>query len=103
MAFYEIPLGPSQRTMTIALGGVTYGLRFYYADAPEGGWAFDLSDVQGNPLLCGAPLVDGADILGQYGYLGVPGRLWLTNDVGSGPLTYDNLGVTWHLLFEPNP
>ena len=100
MAVYEIPTGPSQCTMTVALGGTTYGMRLAFADAPEGGWFLDLSDVQGNPLLCGAPLVEGADILGQYAYLGVPGHMWVMREAGSADLSYDNLSVTWHLLYE---
>lgn len=104
MTVYEIPTGPSQRTMTVALGAATYDLRLFYADAPDGGWAMDLSDAAGDPLVCGVPLVTGIDLLGQYPDLGVGGALFLLSD-GADPQAvpgYADLGVTSHLLWKPN-
>lgn len=101
MPFYEIPLSPRPQRMTIPLGGVTYQLRFGYADEPEGGWFMDIADAGGNPLVLGVPLVTGTDLLQQYRYLGIPGRLWVTTDADPDAVpTFDNLGVTSHLLFE---
>lgn len=99
MTLYEIPLGPSQRTMTIALGAKVYGLRFAFADAPDAGWFMDISDVPGNRLIAGLPLVAGLDMLQPYPDLGIAGSLYLVSDTGADPLSYDNLGVSWHLLF----
>lgn len=104
MTLYEIPTGPSQRTMTIVLGAATYGLRLYYADAPDGGWAMDLSDAAGDPLVCGAPLVTGIDLLGQYPDLAIGGSLFVLSDAPNRQAVpgYADLGVTSHLLWSPN-
>jgi hypothetical protein len=99
---YEVPTGPSPRTMAIDLAGTTYRLRLAYSDVDEGGWFMDLSDDAGTQLVCGVQLVVGADLLEQYGYLGVGGRLFVASD---GDLTrppgFADLGVTSHLYFEP--
>lgn len=101
MPVYEIPTGPSPRTMRVALGPKIYGLRFAYADAPEGGWFMDISDANGVPLVCGASLVTGADLLDQYAYLGIPGRLYVVTDADPAAVpTRENLGVGSHLYFE---
>ena len=56
-------------------------------------WLLDIADVDGNPMLCGIPLVTGTDLLGQYAYLGFNGALWVqgANDPDALP-TYDDLG-----------
>lgn len=103
MPAFEIPTGPSPRTMSINLGTALYGLRFAYADAPEAGWFMDISDSTGASLVCGVPLVTGADLLAQYGYLGIGGKMWVATagDPGAVP-TFANLGLASHLYFEPN-
>lgn len=104
MAAFEIPLGPSPRTMSIVLGSSTYNLRFAFANVDQGGWFMDISDGNGVSLLCGVPLVTGADLLAQYPDLGIGGKLWVQSD-GADPGKvpgYADLGVTSHLYFEPN-
>lgn len=103
-ALYEIPTGPSQRIMTVALGTATYTLRLAYADAPDGGWFMDISDAAGNPLVCGVPLVTGIDLLGQYPDLGLNGSLYVISDGADRQIVpgYADLGVTSHLLWRPN-
>jgi hypothetical protein len=99
MALVEIPTGPSQRTMSIALAGQTYFLRLAYADAEDAGWFMDVSDTTGNPIACGLPLVTGADLLAQLAYLGLGGEMLVVTDaVGSSP-TFDGMGTTAHLIF----
>lgn len=101
MPVFEIPLSASPQSMTIALGAAVYTLRFFYADTPEGGWAMDISDATGNPILCGVPLVTGADLLAQYAYLGIGGKLWVRTDGNAGAVpTFANLGTQSHLYFE---
>ena len=100
MAVFEIPLGPAQRTLSIAMLGVTYGLRTTYADAPEGGWFLDIADAKGAPILCGLALVPGTNLLTQYAYLGLGVGLWVFGDAGAPPLSYDNLGTSWHLIYS---
>ena len=103
MSVYEIPLSPTPQTLSIVLAGVTYNLRFDYANAPEAGWYMDISDASLNPLVCGVPLVTGADLLAQYGYLGIGGKLFVATDGDAGAVpTFTNLGVDPHLYFQPN-
>ena len=99
MSVYEIPTGPSARTMTVSLGGTTYTLRLAYADAPDGGWFMDLSDAVGNALACGVPLVTGADLLAQFPDLGVAGEMLMVTDAIGSPPTFAGMGTTAHLLF----
>lgn len=101
MTVYEIPLTPRPQRMAIALSGVTYNLRFHFADAPEAGWILDIYDVNKNPIICGLALVTGADLLAQYAYLGIPGKLYVSTDgdAGAAP-TFDGLGTTSHLYYE---
>ena len=81
----------------------TYTMRLAFANVDQGGWFFDLGDQDGNPLLCGQPLVTGADLLAQYGYLGIGGKLFVATDGDLGAVpTFDGLGVTSRLYFEPD-
>lgn len=103
MAVYEIPTGPSPRVMTVSLLGTTYTLRLTYQDTEVGGWAMDLGDSSGVPIACGLPLVPGHDILEQYGYLNIGGKLFVytDGDPGAAP-TFDGMGTLSHLYFEPS-
>lgn len=97
---YEIPLSPEPQTFAIDLAGTTYRLRLVYADVDQGGWVLDISDVSGNSIVAGIPLVTGHDLLEQYAYLGFGGQLFVATD-GDPDLvpTFANLGVTSHLYF----
>ena len=96
----EIPLSPNPQTMTINLAGAAYQLRFHFANVEEGGWLLDIADNNGNPLVCGIPLITGADLLKQYAYLGIGGMLFVKTDGDPGARpTFENLGVTSHLYF----
>jgi hypothetical protein len=103
---FEIPLAAQPMTFTIPLGGVTYELTMVYRDATEGGWSLDIDDGYGNPILCGVPLVTGADLLAQYAYLGIGGQLWVRSDGEPDAVpTFANLGQVpgGHLYWIPNP
>lgn len=105
---FEIPIQPSlMQTMSISLVGVTYNLTFLYHDASQGGWTIDIADANGNPLACGLPLVSGEDILEQFAYLGIGGKLILQTDgdpTGAVSPGFNDLGVgaTSHLYFVPD-
>lgn len=102
MAIYEVPLKPQPQEFDIFLAnGVRYRLRTFYNDTPDGGWALDISDDLGNPLICGIPLVTGANLLAQYDYVGIGGVMWVNGDgdPAAVPL-FTNLGVTSHLYYE---
>lgn len=91
---YLIPLQegiPQQTTVTIV--GVSYELTLQYRDIDQGGWVLDIADDQGNPLLSGIPLVTGANLLGQYDYMGFGFGLYVqtTSNPDAVP-TFDNLG-----------
>lgn len=96
---YEIPLTPGPQAFAMDISGVTYRFRFLYLDVPEAGWVMDISDAAGAPLVCGVPLVTGADLLGQYAYLGINAVLQVVSDeMPDAVPTYGALGTTSHLL-----
>jgi len=99
-----IPLkqGTAQK-LGITLNGVQYQLVVRWNDTAQA-WHADLLDVNGNPILMNLPLVTGADLLGQYAYLGIGGKLIVqtTNSVWAVP-TFANLGDTGNLYFVTTP
>ena len=103
MAAFEIPLSPRPQTFVIALGGTSYTLRFHFANTDQGGWLLDIGDAANNPLICGIPLVTGADLLEQYPDVGIAGRLFVLSDGDPGAVpTFMNLGVSSHVYFDPS-
>lgn len=103
MAIYEIPLQPSTPTkMAITFpNGNLYNLRFAYMNVDQGGWIMDIADENDGDLVCGIPLVTGADLLAQYAYLGIGGPLYIVSDgwPAAAP-TFANLGSGSHLYIE---
>lgn len=101
---YEIPLAGSPKTFSMVWpDGNIYYLRTVYAAAPdgEGGWQLDIADKNRNALACGIPLVTGCDLLEQFAYLGIAGKLYcLTDGAPSDPPTFADLGATSHLYLE---
>ena len=103
MATYEIKLQNSvNQTFNVNLGTGAYNMRLLWCMALEGFWALDINDDLMNPLVLGAALVAGVDLLGQYESLGMGGHLFCGTD-GNWllPPTKDNLGGTAHLIWEP--
>jgi hypothetical protein len=100
---YQFPLIPQPQTLAITLGGVAYNLSVYW-NVPNASWMVDLLDANSNPILQGIPLVTGADLLGQFAYLGIGGELQVqtTNDTFAVP-TYANLGTEGNLYFVTSP
>lgn len=103
MAIYEVPLQPSTPT-TMAIqfpNGNTYNLRFSFLDVMMGGWIMDIADADGNAIVCGVPLVTGADLLAQYATLGLGGPMYVVSDGWPAAVpTFDNLGSGSHLYIE---
>ena len=100
---YEIPTAGSPKIITVTLPSGTYFMRLIYADSPngEGGWLLDIGDQNGNPLVCGIPLVTGCDLLEQYAYLGIGGPLYcITAGDPTTPPTFSSLGSTSNLFIE---
>ena len=64
----------------------------------------DIGDVNGNPLVSGIALVTGADLLGQYAYLGIGGQLIVMTDGDPSAIpTFTNLGIESHLYYVTEP
>jgi hypothetical protein len=81
----------------ITLAGREYRLTVRWLDAEEGGWHLDIEEPEGAAsLVCGIPLTAGADLLGQYGYLGIGGELWIDGEI---PPSLDDLGESVDLVF----
>lgn len=63
-------------------------------------WIADLTDVNGNAIVLGVPLVTGADLLEQFGYLRLGGQLIVQtdNDLDAVP-SFTSLGKEGHFYF----
>lgn len=102
MVPYLIPLQPFNQTFSVSLGGLVYILRVVWNN-PNGTWSMDISDQSGNPLLQGVPLATGADLLGQFRYLGIGGAggqmVAQSSFDADVPPTYADLGNQGNLFF----
>lgn len=90
---FLIPLLPSQpQSLQVSINGVTYTMKVRWCD-PAQCWMLDISDVSGNPILQGIPLITGTDLLSQYAYLDLGFSLLVqtTNDANAVP-TFANFG-----------
>lgn len=67
-------------------------------------WCVDLADADGNRLVDSVPLVTGADLLGQFGYMEFGGQLIAQTDGDPTAVpAFDNLGQEGHVYFVANP
>ena len=97
---YLIPLTNVPQTFVVNLAGVNYTLTVKWNDMAQS-WYMDIADQSQNPLACGIPFVCGTDLLGQLGYLGIQGSLYVyTNGMPYAVPTLDNLGTNSNLYFE---
>jgi len=98
----EIPLIAAAQTFTATLVGVTYTMTVHWC-APASCWVLDIADSTDVPIISGIPIVTGADLLEQYGYLNIGGQLIAETDFDTDAVpTFDNLGSLGHLYFIPN-
>ena len=103
MSTFEIPLSAQPQTLTVKINGTNYQLRIQW-NIPMDGWVIDISDANGVAILAGVPLVTGANLLGQYEYLGFDFELFCQTDGDIySPPTYENLGSSGHLYFTVSP
>lgn len=116
-SFFEIPLfgAPQKFSITLPIeraaanATATYSMTFQYRNADPSiaggcGWTVDISDASGNPILCGMPLVTGADLLGQFAYLALGGHLVVMSEgVPDALPTFANLGSGSHLYWVTLP
>lgn len=97
---YEIPLSPMAQKFGITLAGVAYNLTVSWNNASTGGWVLDIADSNDVPIVSGIPLVTGCDLLEQYEYLNLGGKLEVQTDSDLFAVpTFSNLGVQGHLYF----
>ena len=100
---FEIPLIPGPQKIAVTLGGLSAHLLVSYKDTDDGGWVVDLLDSQDAPILTGLPLITGADLLAQYGYMNFGGKLLVQSDTDPNAVpSFTNLGVTSHLYWVPD-
>jgi hypothetical protein len=100
---FEIPLSSVNQTLAIILNNVPYVLRLIFCQTTDSSacWLLDINDQNDNPIVCGIPLVTGADLLEQYKYLNFGFILYCFSDsVSSAIPTFANLGTTSHLYFQ---
>lgn len=97
---YEIPLKVgTPQTFDITLGAKRYTATLQWRNDPQGGWFLDLYNALTLlPILCGIPLVTGANLLAQYDYLNFGGGLWVQSSHNAqinpdAVPTFSNLGV----------
>jgi hypothetical protein len=115
-AYYEIPLSgaPQRFSVTVPFESgnnalTSYVMTFQYraadpATAGGCGWTLDIADQAGTPILCGMPLVTGADLLGQYAYLNLGGHLAVRSEgIPDAVPTFENLGSGSHLYWVTLP
>ena len=94
---YEVPLSPQPQTFGIAIGGTTYVLTVTW-NVINASWIINIADSSGNPILSGIPMVTGADLLEQFGYLNFGFQLIAQTDNAPDVVpTFADLGSTGHL------
>ena len=97
---FEIPLSSTpQQFSALFPDGNTYTIRLIYQFDADNCWLLDLSDANDDPLVCGIPVITGADLLAQYAYLfATPFSLFaLTDGDLAEPPHFYNLGTTGHI------
>lgn len=104
MTIYKIPLiAGTPQSLTVTFGVTEYRLTLRYRDADhdQGIWSLDIADIVTNEdIVCGIPLVTGADLLAQYRYLNIAGSLAIyTEGEPDAVPTFSNLGADSNLYF----
>lgn len=95
---YEVPLSAQPQKFGISIGGTTYNLNVVWNSANMS-WMIDIADSSGNPILSSIPMITGADLLAQYGYLNFGFQLVAQTDNAPDVVpTFADLGSTGHLF-----
>ena len=101
---YKVPFIPgTPQSLTVVFGDKEYRLTLRFRDVDDNGslWTLDIADVLTNSdIVCGIPLVTGADLLVQYQYLNIAGSLIVHTDGEPDAVpSFDNLGQDSNLYF----
>jgi hypothetical protein len=100
---WEIPLQAAPQSLYVTLGGVAYFLTVRW-NAFASTWVLDIADQDSVPISSGLPLLTGVDLLAQYAYLNIAGKLVVQTDQTPYALpTATNLGTDSHLYFITYP
>lgn len=102
METFLIPLLNIPQDFNITLANRELRLVTKWNDSLEGGWELDIYDgVTGESIIAGIPFVTGADLLAQYEYLNLNGKLIVYTDGDELAVpTLENLGVESNLYFQ---
>lgn len=96
---YKVPLTAKAQVFNIDLAGTTYKITLFW-NVTSATWVINLATTTDTPILSAVPLVTGIDLLGQYAYLGIGGKLVVQTDYSVDQVpTIDNLGIDSHLYF----
>lgn len=100
MAIYKIPLNGGQEKFKVRFDGVQYYCTLYW-NYYEQNWFISFYLAEDNtPLMLSMPLVTGVDLLRQFRYLGLTGKLVVYTNGGSFETpTYENIGTESNLYF----
>jgi hypothetical protein len=102
---FIMPLANTPQTLTITLNGITYNMRVVWNQAGKC-WIADFYDSNNVPILLGAALVTGDDLLECFGYLGIgdnAGQLIVQTASNTDAVpTFDNLGTDGNLFYVLN-
>lgn len=96
---FRVPLVPSAQRFSVFLSNVQYVLEAKW-NTISNCWVLDILDQNGTPVLCGVPLITGADLLAQFEYLDIGGAMIVqTDNAPESVPTYENLGSTGNLYY----
>jgi len=102
METFLIPLLNIPQDFTITLSNRELRIVSKWNPAEDGGWTLDIFDGETDePIIANIPMVTGADLLAQYEYLNLNGRLVVFTDGDETAVpTLENLGVESNLYFQ---
>lgn len=102
METFLIPLLNIPQDFLITLANRELRLVTKWNPSDEGGWVLDIHDGETDTsIIAGIPMVTGADLLEQYEYLGLNGKLVVFTDGAETQVpTLENLGTESNLYFQ---
>ena len=102
METFLIPFQNVPQDFNITLANKEYRIVNKFNSAPEGGWVIDIYDGETDePLVMNIPMVTGCDLLEQYEYLGIQGKLIVYTDGDELAVPSEsNLGVESNVYFK---
>lgn len=102
MDTFIIPFSNVPQDFSITLANKELRMVTKWNASDEGGWLLDIFDgITDASIISCVPLVTGADLLEQYEYLGLGGRLIVYTDGDElATPTLENLGVESNVYFQ---